>query len=96
MQASLNAANLAQRFGSFDDAEEHFEEIARSAQNAESFGTGFANCDIERNYRGNFISRAITAAFSVHDRFQHPVVFQKYFVPADIDIPLLDNEVVIP
>ncbi len=96
IQASLTSAQMAIRFGNYDDAEEDLEEIARSAKNAESFGTGFAGCDIERNYRGGFMSRAISAAFIVHDRFQHPTAFVKYFVPADLEIPLLDPEFVIP
>ena len=49
-------------------------------------------CDIEANYRGAFMSRGLTAAFTVHDRFEHPVVFVKYELPADFDVPLFDSE----
>jgi hypothetical protein len=93
MQASLQTAQLAHKANSFAAAEEAFEAIARSAKNAESFGSGFASCPVERNYRGNFMSRGITAAFTTHDRFEHAGAYVKYFLPADLDIPLLDSEV---
>lgn len=95
IQSSVMSAQMAIMMSNFGDAEQDLEEVARSAQNAEDFGTGFAGCDIERNYRGTFVSRGITAAFTVHDRFEHPNDYQKYFVPADLNIPILDQEFIV-
>jgi hypothetical protein len=82
--------------GGLDDAEEHLEEIARSAMNADSFGSGFSNCPVAANYHGNLVQRGVTAAFTVHDRWQHPDVFVKYLLPADFDIFGFDSEVIVP
>jgi hypothetical protein len=82
--------------GGLDDAEEHLEEIARSAMNADSFGSGFSNCPVEANYHGNLVHRGVTAAFTVHDRWQHPDVFVKYLLPPDFDIVGFESEIIVP
>jgi len=90
MQTSLDSARLAVEEFRYDDAEEFLEEIARSADNHESFGTipenGFAECPVDANYRGNFVGRGISAAFTVHDRFQHADAFVLYEPPEDLEI----------
>jgi len=89
MQTSLNSAWLANLYRRYDEAEEHLEQLARFAKETT---TGFDTCSISANYRGNFMGRSLTAAFTVHDRFQHRDVFVKYLVPADLDVPLLEPE----
>ena len=90
MQLSLDAARLAFAQKRYEDAIDDLEEVARSAKNADTFGTGFTNCPIDTNYRGNFMSRGLSAAFTVHDRFLHADAYLKYFIPADLEVPLLD------
>jgi hypothetical protein len=64
--------------------------------NADSFGTGFSLCPVASNYHGNLVHRGITGAFTVHDRWQHPDVFNKYLLPADFDIFGFESEVSLP
>ncbi len=89
MQRSLRRAQRQYFRRRYARAEESLEQIARLAQDS---SMGFMLCPIEANYRGNFIARGITAAFTIHDRFQNPDTFEKYFLPADILVPGLDNE----
>ena len=94
LQATLSSAQLELRSGNYANAEQLFEQIAFIGRDID-----YAGCEVgspRPNYRGNFISRGITAAFSVHDRFEHPNVFVKYFVPPGLDIPLLDEEPIAP
>ena len=53
---------------------------------------GFDGCPVEANYRGTFMSRALSAAFTVHDRYEHRDAFVVYLIPADLDVPLLTPE----
>jgi len=92
MGQSLDAAEAAFALGTsagYAAAEEALEEVARIAKDTT---TDFAGCEIKANYRGAFMSRALTAAFTVHDRFENPDNFMKYELPADFDLPLLDSE----
>ena len=96
MRASLQAAEGA-FFGHpqrLDDAEEHLEEIARSAMNSTDFGSGdgFFHCPVEANYHGTFFQRGVSAAFTVHDRWQHWDSFVKYLLPADFDVFGFESE----
>lgn len=87
MLLSLNDARDAFHNGRFDDAIADLEQLARFAKLTD---TGFNLCPVAANYRGNFMSRALSAAFAVHDRFLHGEAFVKYLIPADLDVPLLD------
>lgn len=89
MLGSLNGARDAFHNDNFADAIEDFEQLARFAKESVM---GFATCPLNTNYRGNFMSRALTGAFTVHDRFVHAPAFtdfELYLIPADLDVPLL-------
>jgi len=66
-----------------------FEEIARHAKLR---ANGFSGCPADRNYVGNFMSRALSGAFTIVDRFRHPrpgASWERYLTPADLEVPLL-------
>jgi len=93
-----NPALIAAMGQALDDAESAFDDghYANAQVLAEQFArlaketvTGFDLCPLEANYRGNFIARGLTLAFTFHDRFEHADVFQIYLVPADLEVPLL-------
>ena len=46
----------------------------------------FPDCDLADNYPGNFVSRALSAAFTVHDRFLHPDFHVIYDGPARVGV----------
>lgn len=86
MQSSLTSARFAIFGRRWEDAIADLEQLARYADDNPS---EFRDCGIPANYKGNFVSRGLSAAFTVHDRFLHSGAYVKYFVPADIDAPPL-------
>jgi hypothetical protein len=95
MQSGLNTARRAILRRSYEDAVEALEQIARDAKfNADDF----AGCPIEANYKGNVMSRALSASFSVFDRRLHPDPneWEIYLIPDDLDVPILKSDFVPP
>ena len=97
MQTSLDAARDAFQDKRYEDAIADLEQISRDAHNDDVFNIGadigFNTCDLvsgsivnSSNYRGNFISRGLSAAFTVHDRFLHADVFVLYDFPNDVGV----------
>jgi hypothetical protein len=66
---------------------QHLEEFARIANADDEYGDGFNNCAVEANYRGNFVARAISAAFTTWDRLlpenQDPETWEIYPLPEE-------------
>lgn len=96
LRSNARAAKRELYAGNLDLAEELLEEVARSADNADQFGSGFDNCPIEANYPGEVFRRGVTGAFTVHDRWQHPDDFVLYLLPSDFDVPGFASESFIP
>ncbi len=77
--------------GRYDVAVTDLEQIAREAK---TNSDNFDGCptDPNRNYVGNFMSRGLIAAFTIFDRFIHPLSTGEggnwvvYPVPADLDV----------
>lgn len=87
MRSDLLGAQIAVLFGHWSDAIAKLEGIAAIAKSA-----SFASCGPTTNYKGGFMSRAESSAFTVWDRFQHPVPgtsWAIYPVPAALGIPLV-------
>jgi len=82
----LDAAETAFEARQYAHAQVLAEELARLAKESVS---GFDNCPVAANYRGNFMARGLTLAFTFHDRFEHAEDFEVYLVPLDLEIPLL-------
>ena len=38
------------------------------------------------------MSRGLSAAFTVHDRFLNAAAFVKYLIPADLEVPVLEDD----
>ncbi len=89
VQASLDDARDALWNLDYTGAIGAFEQLARDAYNDDSYDsgevTGFDDCPIVTNYRGNLVPRALTAAFTVHDRLLHPLNFVEYPLPAEFE-----------
>lgn len=84
MQLELATARAAFAQGRFDDAIGDLEEIARIAKDAD-----FTSCPIAANYSGNLMSRGLTGAFTIWDRFLHADSWEIYLIPFDLDVPVL-------
>lgn len=88
LQSSLDTARDKIAWKRYIDAIHALEQIARDA----SFNSNdFSGCPVAANYKGNFMSRALAAAFTVWDRYLHRDLhgWDIYLVPADLQIPLL-------
>ena len=95
MWGSLIRAQFAFLLRRRSEAIEHLEAIALAANVPDAF----ADCPAESNYKGVFIPRALTAAFTIWDRFLHPfpgASWEIYRVPAELDLPLLTSDAVPP
>jgi hypothetical protein len=86
MGLALDDAESAFDDAHYANAQVHAEQLARLAKETD---TGFDMCPVDANYRGNFMARALTLAFTFHDRFEHAGEFLIYLVPADLEVPLL-------
>ena len=65
---------------------------ARAAQAAD-----FAACPVEANFEGGLVANFVQVAFTTHDRLLHRDVYDRFEVPADLNLPLLvTDEVPIP
>jgi len=87
MQLELATAREAFAEGRFDDAIDDLEDIARIAKDAD-----FTSCPIAANYSGNLMSRGLTAAFTVWDRFwlaDQGLQWTIYLIPFDLEVPVL-------
>jgi hypothetical protein len=86
MQLALQDAETAFAAGQFALAQLHAEQLARFAKETVD---GFDMCPIPANDRGNIMARALTLAFTYHDRFENASTYELYLVPADLEVPLL-------
>jgi hypothetical protein len=88
IQSLLDAARPARAQARWDDLIALLEEIARTAK-----ATNFDDCPAGSNFKGNFMSRALSAAFTVWDRFLHPIpgTWAEYLIPADLEVPVLNS-----
>ena len=87
MQASLDAANAAIPGKDYQGAIDALEDISLAAKAAVT-AVDFPTCDSTANYRGNFISRGLSAGFTVHDRFLHPDAYVKYDGPTRVGVAI--------
>ena len=85
MQGSLDSARAAIPAKDYEGAIEALEDISIAAKDAVTL-TDFPTCDSTANYRGNFISRGLSAGFTVHDRFLHPDLYVKYEGPSRVGV----------
>ena len=89
LQSYIDAARPAKAQKRWDDFILLLEEVARTAK-----ATNFVdNCPAGSNFKGNFMSRGLEAAFTAWDRFLHPdpSTWAEYLVPADLEVPLLNS-----
>jgi hypothetical protein len=65
---------------------------ARAAQAAD-----FAACPVEANFEGALVANFVQVAFTTHDRLLHRDEYDRFEVPADLNLPLLvTDEIIIP
>ena len=85
MQSYLDSARAAFDLEDYLTTIGNLEEIALAADVTID---GFDVCNslnLGTNYRGNFVARGLSAAFTAHDRFLHPDVFVLYEFPDQFD-----------
>lgn len=93
MQGSLEEVRPAFNQGRWEDAVHALEDIAHAAHGDDWFGCQPDGDGNYRNYEGNFVSRALAAAFAVFDRYWLPSIgtWFEYKIPDDLGILLLDT-----
>lgn len=80
----LATAKLAALLRQWDQAINRMEQFAIKADTA-----NFTGCPTSANYKGGLISRSITIAFTLHDRFKHQKTagWKVYFPPEELELP---------
>ena len=88
LQTSLDNAEQFVTDDNFGAAVTELEQLAIDADSDDLFNsggvTGFNDCPAAQNYRGNFVSRGLTAAFTVFDRLVNPLSFVLYELPEEL------------
>ncbi|MDD9888742.1 MAG: hypothetical protein OXU66_04910 [Gammaproteobacteria bacterium] len=85
MQISLDLAREALPKSEYTAAISALEQISIDAKAAVT-AVDFAACDNTANYRGNFISRGLSAGFTVHDRYLYPDSYVLYEGPVRVGV----------
>jgi hypothetical protein len=87
MQSELQAVHNGFTQGRYADARLAAEQIAR---HSEHDSNEFSGCSLTENFKGRVTALAMTLAFTLFDRWEHPApgpTWEIYDPPADLDLP---------